>query len=177
MDLKENIVLSSNEFQQSSHEVRLIRFYFNWSTSLILFIILPVLTKIIPLPSLLKFFLSKISGSFSLTEILHSAAEVSSSLDKFSDTFHLKNNYCLRKSLVLFRFLQKYNIHSKINIGMKFFPNDSAIGHCWISINEENYFDKSSEIIQYNQFFGSQGDINYWISINKDISNAQPSFN
>nr|MBU1328194.1 lasso peptide biosynthesis B2 protein [Candidatus Omnitrophota bacterium] len=102
-----------------------------------LFFILPVIIHIKPLPEILKSWTPCMSPKLREWDIL----KITKYLDlffKLRALFFSRRGTCLKRSLILYKFLREKGIEVRINIGVKG-DNKKIYGHAWLTLDDKPY--------------------------------------
>ena len=126
---------------------------------------LGVLSRIYSLPHLIHIFKPRNRYKLSVKEVFHLTDSINDSLLFLSEKLRIRKNFCLRKSLILGYFLQKFDQNPLINIGIKI-DNDRAEGHCWLSLDEKVIYDGNNINAQYDTLLIQKEQVVYWLGTN-----------
>jgi hypothetical protein len=80
------------------------------------------------------------------------------------------NHICFYRSYVLAQILRKRGLPVVMNIGLGNFGADSPVrGHCWLTLDGENFFESSETETLYPVYLGKRpGDIAFWVKPGQD---------
>ncbi len=102
-----------------------------------LFFILPIIIYIKPLPEILRLWTP--CGPPKLRE--WDISKITKYLDllfKLRVPFFSRKGPCLKRSLILYKFLREKGVEVRINIGIKG-SNKKIYGHAWLTLNDKPY--------------------------------------
>lgn len=76
-------------------------------------------------------------------------------------TLFMRNQYCIRRSYLLYRYLRLYAAPAILNIGLR--GDTREQGHCWVTVNGEVFYDDSEPDKEYSHLVAGTRDVVYWI--------------
>ncbi|RJQ47191.1 MAG: lasso peptide biosynthesis B2 protein [Nitrospiraceae bacterium] len=140
--------------------IKKIRSNFNSPGEILLFFrifslatILPLLVKFLTVPRLMKI----LTPQHSRSSLNYSTDEMSNKIEKYTDyilsrDFWMYKNICLKRSLILYRFLRKYGIYVSVCFGVRFkevllqgAAGKNMEGHAWLLYKGNIFLEKNPE--------------------------------
>lgn len=76
-------------------------------------------------------------------------------------TWFMHKQYCIRHSYLLYRYLRLYSFPAMLNFGLQ--GDNREQGHCWITLNDNVFYDETNPDKEYVTLVGNSGDVQYWI--------------
>ena len=118
-------------------------------------IMLPLMLKFLPLPRMMQLITPVSTKRYNFLYDKSTKKKII----KFTDFILNRNifiwrNTCLKRSLLLYHFLNKIGVKVKICFGVKYYNNmisknlkDSLEGHAWLLLNGEIFLERNIEIV------------------------------
>ena len=115
--------------------------------------IVPLLYKILSLPVLMKLLTPQKETVDKLTPELLSKCEI---IHKYCTRILREDpdnmgKMCLRRSLVVYRFLRLYGVPAVFYVGVRK-EGEGLVGHAWIEINDEHFMNRESHVKYFVTF-------------------------